>query len=95
MTHTAKTIDKIEANFTVNMLPNIEGGTDYEAISRIMQLLYTNMQNLTKPQGGRHHRHIGIIIKPMLYTTLLTTAWEKPPDPGVYPMVTSNVTASK
>ena len=52
-----------------------------------MNLLYSNAATLPDPQGGVHHRHIGIIMKPALYTTLYTTEWIKPTNTGLHPMV--------
>ena len=53
----------------------------------MMNLLYANTATLPHPQGGVHHRHIGIIMKPALYTTISTTEWIKPPNTGLHPMV--------
>ena len=94
MAHKPKTTDKITAKFNVKTLPKIEGEPDYEGINEMMQLLYSNTATLPTPQGGGHHRHICIIMKPTLYTTLTTTAWKNPPDPGVHPTIPTNATAA-
>ena len=61
----------------------IKGDPKFEGIDGVMQLIYANMATIWIPQGGGHHGQIGIIMKPMLYTTLSTTAWANLPDPGV------------
>ena len=94
MARKKKTIDDITAKFSVKTLPTIKGGRNYEVVNKIMQLLYANTATLLKPQVGGHHSHTGIIMKTTLYITLLTTAWSNPPDPGVYPVILPNSTAS-
>ena len=59
-----------------------------------MQLPYANAATHPIPQGGGHHGKIGIIVKPTLYTNFSITAWNNPPDPGVYPTVPTNSTTS-
>ena len=93
MTHKPKTIGDIASKVTVKITPKIEVENDYEAINEKIQLLYANTATLLTPQGGGYYYHIGIIMKPTLYTILSTTAWTNPPDPVVYLMVTINATA--
>ena len=86
------TIDDITSKFTVKITPLIKRESVYEGINTIIQLLYANMDNLMMTQGGEYHGQIGIITKPTLYTTLMTTEWKTPPDPGVYPRIPTNAT---
>ena len=81
MARKPKMINTITTKSTINMLPLIEGDTDYEVINRMMQLLYANEATLMKPQVGVHHGHIGSISKMMIYTTLMATSWNNPIDP--------------
>ena len=69
-----KTINKIAAKFTVKTLPFIERDPNYEGINKNMQLLYSNAATLPTQQGGLHHGHTRIRMKPTLNTTLTTTA---------------------
>ena len=85
-------IGEIIAKFTVKTISLIKLEPDYEGISKMMQILYTNMVTLTTPQGIGHHSHIGSIMKPKLYITLTTTAWANPNDLIVYPMIVTNST---
>ena len=94
MARNPKTTDNIMYNFNVKMLPTIRRDPDYKGINKIMQLIYTNMDTLPTPQGGRHNGNIGIIMTPMLYTNLTTMAWTNPPYPGLYPAITTNATAA-
>ena len=89
-----KTINKIFSKLTVKALPMIEGEPNYEGINEIMQLLYSNAGILLKPEVRGHHGHTSIIMKPTLYTTLLTMVWANPPDLGVYPKISRNATAA-
>ena len=57
----------------------------------MMQILYTNAATLPTPQGGRHHGHVGIIMKTKLYTTLTNMVRTNPADPGLYPTIPTNV----
>ena len=94
VTRKQKTTNKISAKFNGKTLPKIEVEPEYETINKMMQLLYYNAETLLMPQGGGRHRHIGILIKPTLYTTLSTTAWRNTLDPGRYPMVVTNATTA-
>ena len=38
------------------------------------------------------HGHIGIIMKPTLYTTIITMVWKNPPDPVYTPTIPTNST---
>ena len=85
-----KMINKIAAKFTVKTLPKIKLDPNYEAINKIMPLLITNAATLPTSRGRRNDVHIGIIMKPTIYTTLSTTDWVDPPDLVVYPMFLDN-----
>ena len=93
MARKSKTVDKIAAKFTVKTLPTMEGDYDYKGISVMMRLLYANAATLPTPHGGGDHGHIGIIMMETIYTTLITTAWNNPPDLVVYPTIPPNATA--
>ena len=83
MTPKSKTIDSTSYQFTVKTLPKIKVEPDYEAINKMMKMMYAIVTNLLVPQGGGYHGHIVIITKPTLYTTFSTTMWGDPLDPGV------------
>ena len=87
-------LEKIGAKFTINTLPNIEGDHNYEVITKMMQLLYYNVDPLLAPQGGGRHGYISIILKSTLYTNLSSTERVNPPNPVVYLKVPTNATAS-
>ena len=94
MTRKMKTIDEILYTFTVKTLPKTKRDTSYKDINKTMKLLYDNEATLPTPQGGRHNGNIGIVMTPMLYTTLTTMAWTNPPYPGLYPAIPTNATAA-
>ena len=79
MTHKPNIINEIATKFTAKTTPDNEGEPDYEAIGKIMQLLYDNTVTLHMPQIGENHRHICSTMKPTLYTTLSTTTWKNLP----------------
>ena len=58
---------------------------DYNNINTMMKLLYGNAASLPKTLGGGQHVHIGIIMTPQLYTTLVNTPYDSPPDPSIIP----------
>ena len=87
-------IYRIAVKFTIKTTPTIEWDPNYESIKEMIQFLYSNVATLPTTKGGGHHGHIGIIMKPTLYTTLLTTAWTNLPDPGLYPTVTPKSTTA-
>ena len=74
------------------MIPKIEEEPEYKSINKMMQLLYTNTDTLPTPKGEGHYRHIGIIIKPEIYTSFSVMECINPPNPGVYSTVPMNST---
>ena len=88
------TIDNISAKFAIKTLPKIKVYPDYKAINKMMHIIYADVLTLPNPQVGGHHRHIGIIVNPMIYTTLSTRVCTNPPNPLFYLVVSVNATAS-
>ena len=66
-------------------MPKINGEPDYKTINTMMQLLYGNAAYLPTTLGGVQHGHIGVIMTPHLYTTLVNTPYDSSPDPGITP----------
>ena len=93
MARKPNTTDKIMYNFTVKMPPTIRREPDSKGINKIMQIIYTNLETLPTPQGGRRNGNIGIVMKLILYTILTTMAQNNTPDPGLYPAIPMNATA--
>ena len=81
MTSKPTMIDKITIKFTVKTPPNTKGKPYYEVNNNMMHILYASVATLLTPQGGLHHGHISIIMKPTLYTTLSTRAWTNHTNP--------------
>ena len=89
-----KTIDNITDKFNSKALTTIILKPDYKGINKMMQILYSKMATLTTSQGGVHHKHIRIKMKPALYTTLMTTVCTNPLKSGVYPTIPMNATVN-
>ena len=45
-------------------------------------LLYGRTYNLKDTLGGGYHRHIRLVMRDMLYTTILPTPYDEPVEPG-------------
>eukprot|EP00957_Ditylum_brightwellii_P188638 14360929-Ditylum_brightwellii.AAC.1 len=75
------TPDKIKAKFPHPTLQQIEGEPDYAAINIIMQQLYENAATIPSSLGGGAHGHIGLVIEPMLYSSLSATSYNAPSAP--------------
>jgi hypothetical protein len=67
------TVDAIVAKFPVKSIPTITGEPDYDAINQVVQTLYGNAASLATALGGGAHGHIGNIMTPPLYATLIAT----------------------
>ena len=78
-------VDDVVSKFPIKTIPTIDGEPDYNTINTMMQLLYGNAASLPTILGGVQHGHIGIIMTSKLYTTLATTPYKSPPDPGITP----------
>ncbi len=73
-----KSIDRIIAKFAIKNIPKIDGKPDYANLNEMIQALYANTATLSTTLGGGSHGHVGLIMKPTLYTTLTATEWENP-----------------
>ena len=82
----SQSVDEIVAKFPVKVLPRIDGEPAYESINAMMQLLYANAATLSTTNGGGRHGHIGLLMKPELYTTLSAVPYDTPVDPGPIPI---------
>jgi hypothetical protein len=82
--------DDIVAKFPNKILPIIDDEPDYGTINNMVQLLYGNAASLPTSLGGGQHGHIGLIMTPLLYTTLSPTPYTAPNDPGTSPPVLPN-----
>jgi hypothetical protein len=83
-------VDDIIAKFPNKTIPTIHGEPDYAAISNIVQLMYGNAASLPTTLGGGQHGHVGLIMTPILYTTLSNTPYTLPVDPGPSPIHARN-----
>ena len=84
----ALSMDDIMAKFPLKKIEPIDGEPTYVHINGKVQLLYGNAASLPTPLGDGNHRHIGLIMAPALYTTLSTTSYVFPEDPGITPTYT-------
>eukprot|EP00957_Ditylum_brightwellii_P166379 12665602-Ditylum_brightwellii.AAC.1 len=75
------TPDKIKAKFLHPTLQRIEGEPDYAAINTIMQQLYENTATILLGLGGGAYGHIGLVMKPTLYSSFFVTACNAPSAP--------------
>ena len=78
-------VDNIVAKFPTKTIPNIQGEPDYASISNMVQLMYGNTASLPTTLGGGQHSHVGLIMTPILYATLLNVPYTNPEDPGTTP----------
>ena len=78
-------VDDVVAKFPMKAMPKINQEPDYRNINTMMQLLYGNAASLPTTLGGGQHVHLGIIMTPQLYTTLVSTPYKSPPDPVITP----------
>ena len=83
-------VDDIVAKFPTKTLPIITDEPGYGNINHMVQLLYGNAVALPTTLGGGQHGHIGLIMTPLLYTTLSPTPYVAPNDPGTSPPVLPN-----
>ena len=92
-----ETIKDAVANFIVKEIPRIKVEPNYVAINELIQGLYGNAATLSTTLGGERHRYFRIIMKYMLYATLLHTAWVTPQDSVAGPTVpaTANLAQRK
>eukprot|EP00957_Ditylum_brightwellii_P066068 5011389-Ditylum_brightwellii.AAC.1 len=74
-------LDEIKAKFPHPTLQWVEGELDYAAINTIMQQLYENAVAIPSSLGGGLHGHIGLVMEPTLYSSLLATAYNAPSAP--------------
>ena len=86
MVEKSQLVEEIISKFTVKNLPKIDCEPTYESINQWMQLLYANAATLSTTLGGGRHGHIGMIMQPALYATLLTVAYNTPTYPGPLPI---------
>ena len=84
----SQSVDDIVAKFPIKTLPHINGEPTYESINEVIQLLYTSTATIPTTEGGGTHGHIGLIMKPELYSTLSETPYTVPVDPGPIPIYT-------
>eukprot|EP00957_Ditylum_brightwellii_P156780 11932736-Ditylum_brightwellii.AAC.1 len=75
------TPDKIKAKFPHPTLQRIEGEPDYAEINTLMQQLYKNAATIPSSLGGGAHGHIGLVMEPILYSSLSATACNAPSEP--------------
>ena len=75
-------VDDIVAKFPIKTIPTIQGEPDYASISNMVQLMYGNAASLPTTLGGGQHGHVGLIMTPILYTTLSDIPYTYPNDPG-------------
>eukprot|EP00957_Ditylum_brightwellii_P066026 5007924-Ditylum_brightwellii.AAC.1 len=69
------TPDEIKAKVPHPTLQRVEGEPDYAAIDTVMQQLYQNAAIIPSSLGGGAHGHIGLVMEPMLYSSLSATAY--------------------
>ena len=87
MSSKPQSVDDIIAKFRIKKLTKIDGEPTYETISKISHELYTNAATLASPLGGGHHGHIGMVMKPALYSTLSAVPYVDPLEPSPTPNV--------
>eukprot|EP00957_Ditylum_brightwellii_P125841 9593098-Ditylum_brightwellii.AAC.1 len=75
------TPDEIKAKFQHPSLQTIKGEPDYAAINAFMLKLYENAAVIPSSLGGEAYGHIGLVMEPALYSTLLVTAYTAPMTP--------------
>ena len=92
MSHKPKTINEIMSKCAAKTLLSIERDPDNDIINKMMQLVYADVENLPRSQGGGHRSHIISIMKPTLYKNLTTTTWDNLPNSVVYPTIPTNST---
>ena len=85
MTTNALSVEDITSAFTTNPLPPIIGEPTYETLRAMVKRLYGNAVSVKTPNGGGAHGHLGMLMSPQLYATILATCWTKPKDPGITP----------
>eukprot|EP00957_Ditylum_brightwellii_P099367 7569061-Ditylum_brightwellii.AAC.2 len=73
--------DKIKAQFLHPALQRIKGEPDYAVISTIMLQLYENAAVIPTSLGGGAHGYIGLVMDPILYSMISTTAYMTPTAP--------------
>ena len=78
----ALTVDQIIAKLAHKAFCVNKGRPDCPIIHSMWSLLYGNTSNLTTKLGGVNHRHIGIIMRDTLYTTILPTPYNAPVETG-------------
>eukprot|EP00957_Ditylum_brightwellii_P098706 7518887-Ditylum_brightwellii.AAC.1 len=75
------TPDGIKAKFPHLTLQRVEGEPDYAAINTLMQQLYENAATIPSSLGGGAHGHIGLMMEPILYSSLSATVYNAPSAP--------------
>jgi hypothetical protein len=83
-------VHDIVSKFPIKILPTINDEPDYGNINNMVQLLYGNAATLATTLGGGQHGHIGLIMTPILYSTLTATPYTQPIDPGPTPLPLAN-----
>jgi hypothetical protein len=88
-------VDDIITKLPSKTIPSIQGEPDYASINNMVQSLYSNAATLAMPLGSGQHRHIGLIMTPVLYVTLSNTSYNNPGDPGTIQRLTNAATAAQ
>ena len=74
------------------MVTKIHGQPTNQDLTILKKELIAILANIPTTLRGGNHRHGGIIIKPERYLQLTGgTAFNIPPNPGIYPTVARNV----
>ena len=80
------TVDDILTKFPTRHLNPMRGEPNYDAITALKAELFANAAVIPTPLGGGQHGHIGLVMKQQLYSTLSSTPFVLPEDPGPLPV---------
>ena len=89
---TTPSVEDIMAKFPTRHVNPIRGEPTYDAITTLKGELFANAAVIPTTLGGGQHGHIGLVMNDQLYTTLSTTAFVIPADPGPLPVFSPNIT---
>ena len=82
------TVEGVKARFPHQTLPHIMGRPTYARIKELYRKALENPASITTTRGGGKLGYTALGMTPQFYTTISTTPWTNPTDPGelVYPM---------
>eukprot|EP00957_Ditylum_brightwellii_P135831 10360730-Ditylum_brightwellii.AAC.1 len=70
--------DDTKVRFPNKTITCTDGELNYDSINALCMQLYSNAGTIPTGLGGGRHGHIGLVMDPALYATLLATLYQAP-----------------